>query len=519
MSDPRLPSGAWQIDQVCDAFEAEWRAGRRPRIEPFLERVAPERRAGLLRELLALEVEYRQRGGERPTAADYQERFPASVGVVRDVLTEAAPPTAPCLTLRAAEGPHKGQAFSFPNHEFLVAGRARTAHLRLGDDQCAPCHFLVTIEPSGCRLIDLGSGTGTAVNGRRVQAADLRDGDAIQVGPTRLLVSLAGQSTAGVDALTDVTRLVPRPTGGGGEATVPEKGPPTGGAAAGSPPLFPTLPGYEILRELGRGGMGVVYLARRLADGTPVALKTIIPAVQVHPSQVERFLREVDIVRKLKDPNREESVHIVHFLGSGSFDSGLFFAMEYVEGTDAGKILKKGGPLPVREALRIVCQVLKGLGYAHAEGFVHRDIKPANILVAEGGDKKVAKLADFGLARVYQESRLSGLTMQGEFGGTLYFMPPEQITHFRRVKPAADQYSAAATLYNLLTGRFLFDFDQDLSASLSLIQHAEPTPIRQHRPELPQELAAVIHRALAKDPAARFPDVLAFRAALKTFAR
>jgi serine/threonine-protein kinase len=282
--------------------------------------------------------------------------------------------------------------------------------------------------------------------------------------------------------------------------------------------VFPAVPGYQILRELGRGGMGIVYLARRESDGTPVALKTIIPAVQVHPGQVERFLREVDIVRKLNDPNREESFHIVHFLDSGSFESGLYFAMEYVEGTDAARLLKKG-PLVVREALRIVCQVLKGLAYAHAEGFVHRDIKPANILVAEGAGRKVAKLADFGLARVYQESRMSGLTVQGEYGGTLRFMPPEQITHFRRVKPPADQYAAAATLYNLLTGQYIFDFDGDASAALMLIQHGEPTPIRARRPELPEELAAVIHRALARDPAARFPDVLAFRTALKPFAR
>ncbi|HEY7157332.1 MAG TPA: FHA domain-containing serine/threonine-protein kinase [Gemmataceae bacterium] len=512
MSDPGLPSDTWQIDQVCDAFEAEWRAGRQPRIEPFLERtvagvkrVAPGWYEKLLRELLALEIEYRLRGGERPTLADYRERFPSSVATVREILAEFAPPIGPCLKFTAVEGPPKGQVFSFSNHEFLVAGRARTAHLRLEDNQCAPCHFLVTIESSACRLIDLGSRPGTAVNGRPVPTADLRDGDAIQVGQTRLLVSLTPADGP----------VVSRPG-----PTIPETRPLANNFAVKPlPSLFPLVPGYEILRELGRGGMGVVYLARRLVDRTLVALKTIIPAATVHPNQVERFLREVDIVRKLKDPKRKEAVHIVHFLDSGSYDDGLFFAMEYVEGTDAAKVLKEEGPLPVREALRIICQVLKGLSYAHTEGFVHRDIKPANILVAQGADKKTAKLADFGLARVYQESRISGLTMQGEFGGTLQFMPPEQITHFRRVKPTADQYSAAATLYNLLTGRFIFDFGKDPTSRLTLILHGEPTPIRQHRPELPSGLAEAIHRALAKDPATRFPDILAFRAVLKPFAR
>src|SRR6185312_13533101 len=112
-------------------------------------------------------------------------------------------------------------------------------------------------------------------------------------------------------------------------------------------------------------------------------------------------------------------------------------------------------------------------------GFVHRDIKPANILLAEEGDKKSVKLADFGLARVYQESRLSGLTMQGEVGGTLAFMPPEQITDFRKAKPAADQYSAAAALYNLLTGHLLFNLPKAASQQFAQILQEEPIPIRQ----------------------------------------
>ncbi|HJT79269.1 MAG TPA: serine/threonine-protein kinase, partial [Gemmataceae bacterium] len=282
---------------------------------------------------------------------------------------------------------------------------------------------------------------------------------------------------------------------------------------AAAPAGLPPIAGYQILNELGRGGMGVVYLAVRDADGTRIALKTIIPTVEVKRSQVDRFLREADILRHLQHP------HIVSCRDVGESCDCLYFAMDYVEGTDAAKLLKQHGPLPAPVAVRVVCQLLTALAYAHGKGYVHRDIKPANLLVALEGDKKAVKLADFGLARVYQESRMSGLTMQGDIGGTVAFMPPEQITQFRTVKPAADQYSAAATLYMLLTGKYLFDFGATKAQPLTLVLQEEPVPLRRRRPELPEGLAAAVHRALAKDPEARFPDVRSFRAALRPFAQ
>jgi serine/threonine-protein kinase len=269
------------------------------------------------------------------------------------------------------------------------------------------------------------------------------------------------------------------------------------------------IPGYEVVRELGRGGMGVVYLAVRQADGAVIALKTILPALAGSADEVARFLREASVLRELDHP------HIVAFQENGEANGMLYFAMDYVAGTDAERLLREGGPLPTGRAIDLVSQLLQALDYAHAKRFVHRDIKPANLLVAREGGGDHARLADFGLARVYQASQLSGLTVTGAVGGTPAFMAPEQVTSYRDVQPAADLYSAAATLYYLLTGRHTHDFGPSVHERLLQLLHEDPVPIEQRRPDLPDELAAVLRRALARDPRRRFGDARAFRRALR----
>jgi serine/threonine-protein kinase len=258
--------------------------------------------------------------------------------------------------------------------------------------------------------------------------------------------------------------------------------------------------------------MGAVYLAARESDGAHMAVKVIVPDMAGRQQLVERFLREARILGQLQHP------HIVAFHEMGEANGQLFFSMDYVQGSDAAGLLHSQGPLPVRSAVRIACQALSALDYAHGRGFVHRDVKPANLLLAEEAGRKTVKVADFGLARVYQQSQLSGLTLQGDVGGTPAFMPPEHITHFREARPAADQYATAATLYNLLTDRYLFDFKGPASSAISMILEEEPVPIRSRRADLPDGLAAAIHRALAKEPEARFASVQAFRKALMPFA-
>jgi serine/threonine-protein kinase len=273
-----------------------------------------------------------------------------------------------------------------------------------------------------------------------------------------------------------------------------------------------TVAGYRMIRELGRGSVGVVHLAVHVADRALLAVKTIIPAVAGTQADVDRFLREADILRRLDHPR------VVAFRDVGGSPDRLYFAMDYVPGIDAGRLVREQGPLAPGRAVGLVCQLLEGLAYAHGRGFVHRDVKPANMLVTEREGRETVKLADFGLARAYEASRLSGLTLQGDLGGTIAFVAPEQITSLREAKPPVDQYAAAASLYYLLTKRTIHDLPPRLERQIALILTGEPVPIRQRRRDIPGPLADVIHRALAREPGDRFPDVEAMRAALAAFA-
>ncbi len=412
------------------------------------------------------------------------------------------------LKLIVTSGPHQGREFTFDGHDTFLVGRVDDAHLQLSydDPYFSRRQFVVEINPPRCRVLDLKSRNGTSVNGTRIETADIVDGDEISAGHTTFKVSVVLPTL-----LDQVTLDLPQPNR---DVTVDYErshAPPHTLVYDATEEFAP--PGYEIGGELGRGGMGVVYRATRLADGVDVAIKTITSAIGTVRKHTERFVRECKILRELQHSN------IVGFHDVSESNGTIFLVMELVLGPDARKVLNERGPLDVKTAVRLICQMLGGLAHAHSKGFVHRDIKPANILIASpAGGKRTAKLADFGLARVYETSQLSGLTMQGDIGGTPAYMAPEQVTHYRDAKPAADQYSAAATLYSLLTKQYAHDLPKAVPAQLVQIATENPVPIRDRRSDIPAGLAEAIHKALAREPKHRFQDVLAFRAALLEYA-
>jgi serine/threonine-protein kinase len=412
------------------------------------------------------------------------------------------------VTLTVTAGPHAGQAFAFQEHDTFLVGRGEDAHFRLPDDgHLSRRHFLLEINPPLCRLLDLESKSGTTVNGQKVSTADLNDGARIAAGGSTFLVRIQREATIDPGATLDPLATLNPP------AVPATHLHPSAAWPKADDLVLPAVPGYSIRRQIGRGAMGTVYEAVRNSDAAIVALKTLPPAVAPTRAAIERFLREARILKELTHP------HIVAFRDMGEVHRVLWFAMEYVPGQDAAAHVKAHGPLAIGEACRLGLQLLDALVYAHAKKFVHRDIKPHNLLLThDDGGWLLAKLSDFGLARTYQASQVSGLTMAGDSGGTPLYMPPEQVRNFREVKPPADQYAAAATLYYLLTGQPIYDSAGTPGAVMLRVLQDDPIPLRDRRSEVPEALAAVIHRALARRPQDRFPDVHACANAIKPFA-
>jgi serine/threonine-protein kinase len=516
---------ALHVDQVCNQFEAAWK-DRRPRIEDFLGDCQEPERSILLGELLALDLEYRRQNGEQPLPEEYHLRFPDDGALIDEVFRDE-PDASPgqhgakpggagesTIVLKVTEGPHRGARFEFDRHDTFVVGRASTAHLQLADDPYfSRHHFLLEFCPPRCYLRDLGSRNGTLVNGAKVKEAFLKDGDVIGGGRTRLRLSVQADKEGSE-----------RPAGSGAEhplaatASFLENAAPTGSLAGLLDPAEgadrPQLaPGYEIVRKLGRGGMGVVYLARHQATGQFVALKVIVPESAANDRAVQLFLREVSVLSKLDHPR------IVHFYEVGMARGQFFFAMEYVETVNLNELFApEPRPRAVKALCGIFCQTLEALAYAHARSFVHRDVKPTNVLVSCANRKLRTKLADFGLAKNFEQGGFSGMTRRGDVRGSLPFMAPEQVLNCRGVRPAADIYGVGATLYFLLSHHTPHDFPPDRDP-FAVIFDEEIVPLRERCPELPPGLAAIVERALARDPNQRFASAAEMRRRLLPYAK
>jgi serine/threonine protein kinase len=406
-----------------------------------------------------------------------------------------------CLDVVA--GPIQGRQFAFEDHDTFLFGRSPDCHAQLAesDGTASRHHFLLEVNPPAARLRDLGSLNGTYVNGtkhggrgaltleqarqQRWPEVDLRDGDGIRVGTTVFEVHVEGgtESDTGPRSEDDV-------------------------ASAPSRPVPAVIAGYEVGPVLGSGGMGTVYRARRVSDGGVVALKLMRPEVVVGTHSREAFAREIEVTASLRHPN------VVALYDHGIEGDTFYFALEFCPGGSlSAMMLQRDDPLDVATAGRIALDALEGLSYAHEKGFVHRDIKPENILLA-GGEGATAKLADFGLAKSFELAGLSGMTATGVVAGTLYFMPREQITQFRLLRPASDVWSMGATLYHMLTLRYPRDFRPGVDP-LNLFLSGGTLPLRQRDPELPARLAEVVDRAVADDLGQRYETAGDFREALR----
>ncbi|MFJ2236328.1 serine/threonine-protein kinase [Streptomyces sp. NPDC087859] len=266
--------------------------------------------------------------------------------------------------------------------------------------------------------------------------------------------------------------------------------------------------GYRIEREIGRGGMAVVYRARDLRLDRTVALKLLAPELARNDTFRRRFTHESRAAAAIDHP------HIVPVFEAGETDGVLYIAMRYVEGSDLRHLLDRRGLLAPAVALRIAAQIASALDAAHEHGLVHRDVKPGNILVARGTDSdhpEHSYLTDFGLTK--KSLSLTGFTTVGQFVGTLDYVAPEQISG-KPVDGRCDVYGFACVVYESLAGHPPFRRDDDM-ALLWAHQYDDPPPLTESRPDLAPDVDAVFARGLAKSPDARYDSCLAFVAALR----
>jgi formylglycine-generating enzyme required for sulfatase activity/tRNA A-37 threonylcarbamoyl transferase component Bud32 len=306
----------------------------------------------------------------------------------------------------------------------------------------------------------------------------------------------------------DATRIsAPQQAASGQAANVPCPG-------TAGPTHF--LADYEVLEEVGSGGMGQVFKARHATMGRTVALKTLSKQLLTSRTATERLRREVQAAARLVHPN------IVLAHDAGQHDGTPFLVMEYIDGQDLASLVRARGPLPVAEAVGYAVQAARGLGHAHHHGVIHRDIKPANLMVDRQGTVKVLDLglvrlsAAFGDVSQLDSSRLTGsgrtagrgshqggsLTEAGDVMGSAPYMAPEQTRSSHAVDPRADVYSLGCTLYYMLAGRPPFK-GKTLAETVLAHRDAPPPPLRDVRPDVPHKLDAVYQRMLAKDPGRR----------------
>src|SRR2546428_4238861 len=289
-------------------------------------------------------------------------------------------------------------------------------------------------------------------------------------------------------------------------------GSPTGKGAQPRPERLQVRLGrYEIVRELGKGAMGIVYLAKDPLIGRLVALKTIRPAAHSDDDETkefrQRFIREAQAAGILNHP----SIVTVHDIGQD--DTGTsFIAMEYVEGQNLKEILAQGRSLSYDQIGDIIAQVADALDFAHSKGIVHRDVKPANIILLDGGR---AKITDFGIAKI--ASSVANLTSTGQFLGTPNYMAPEQIKG-APVDGRTDIFSLGICLYECLTRRKPFGGDSLTSISYKIVHEPFP-PLHEINPQIPDGYEDIMTFALAKEPAKRYQRGRDFALALRAVVR
>ncbi|MBI1852606.1 MAG: protein kinase [Planctomycetes bacterium] len=371
-------------------------------------------------------------------------------------------------------GPDRGREMPLTEGNVYTVGRDPASSLPLQDDHSSRTHFKLKVKDGVLYVRDMNSRNGTLVNGERIEdTRPLRAGDRVQVGDTIFAVADDAAKRAASE---------PRPA-------------PEGEDDSPSETSEKVIAGYRITGKLGRGGMGVVYRATQLSLNREVALKILSKKLTQNPTFIEKFIREARAAAQLNHPN------VVQVFDVGNENDVYFISMEMVSGGTLQALINTNGKIPASQALPYAIDAARALVFAQKKGLVHRDIKPDNLMISEAG---VVKIADLGLARNLQESLESAKAEAGGVFGTPHFVSPEQ-AQGQKVDGRSDIYSLGATLYTLLAGSTPFH-GKTAAEIVSQQIKAQPIPLRDIDPEIPEDVADLVAKMMQKDPAARFAN-------------
>jgi len=450
------------------------------------------------------------------------------------------------ITLTVIQGSLSGKQYSFDQRSTCILGRALDCNILLPDDQAhstiSRYHCLIDINPPELCIRDFGSLNGTYVNGKNIGQREvnttidkakqmiypeyeLQHNDQFKLGESVFLVSIDDTSSTS-NVAVNISAQNSSPDSSHEQADPLDKINLLLGQAEKSTQedkQLIAIKGYHISKELGKGSMGAVYLAKKQDSNElhEIALKVMLPKVESDPKARQQFIRETKNTKLLDHDN------IVRVYDIGCYDDTFFFTTDYCEmGSLSQLINRSGGKLPLFEAIKLLLQILDGLEYAHtvdiplviladgkktsAQGLVHRDLKPGNILLTKKDGEICAKIADFGLAKAFDVAGLSGRTATGVSAGTPYYMPRQQVINFKFSKPEVDVWAAAATFYRMVTGKHPRKYTKGSDPWLTTLKSAV-VPIRDHETSIPHRLAQVIDQALVDKPDIHYKSAVEFK--------
>ena len=385
----------------------------------------------------------------------------------------------PSLQLVVVSGPDAGRSFALEDNTALLVGRGQDANAQLTDPHCSRKHFQLQVAEGKVLLKDLGSSSGTHVNGTPASDTRVGPGDTIQIGQTQMRVEGPG--------ISDVT-------------VAAEANPEAAGAAGATALVGQKIHNYEITKVLSQGSTSVVLQGRDSEQNRDVAVKVLLPELATDEEEMQRFIRAMKTMHPIRHPN------IIRIYNAGKTNEHVWVAMEYVDGESVAEMIARIGTVGMldwRDAFRVCIHIARALNEAFEHKIIHRNITPENILVR--AEDKVAKLGDMMLAKALEGTKVEQITQPGQLIGPIPFMPPERTLGSSDVDCRADIYSLGATVYALLTGRPPVE-GGNLPELIMKIRDEEPQRPKDFQLSIDDMFEGVVLRMLAKRPEDRYQE-------------